>query len=584
MNAYQWNGKSRKNAGWLASVSLVSAVLSAPVLAAPDIIVVNGDVYTVDHEYPRAEAFAVEDGRFVAIGTNDEIRALADSDTQVVDAGGRTVTPGFIDAHAHFSGDANQIELYVQSREEWARLLRAEHARLPAGQWLRARNWDHTIIDDVLPTRQFLDEIVGDRPTILTHIDGHFIWVNTAVLRMANIQADTPVPPGGVIELDPVTGEPTGILKEGAAQLVAGLVPQPSDEERYASLPVAIHYANSLGITGMHNMTSYDDWLHVLQQGGLTMRMWHGFFGGFRPENDPMRNEAVPIEERVANLVSEQRRVRELVDATGFEDQVGPLFEMGFVKMINDGVLSVHTAVLLEPYRDRAGHVGQWFVEPAELAETVRAVSGAGLQVAIHSIGDSAVRASLDAFEAARDVNTSPLPMRIEHVELLSKEDLPRFAELNVVASMTPNHMTKAIAYIEERIEPGREDHAYTWQSLLGTGAQVMFGADGTTSIHLDPLKQIGDAMFRTNHVGFNDGRPWHSEEALTFAQALHAYTLAPAITTSWGDEIGSISVGKWADFVILGGTVAEPVDPAVFDMGITATYFAGRQVFQREQ
>lgn len=580
MNAYRVIGAGPGRTGWAGSTSLAALLLATPALAAPDLIVVNGDVYTVDEEYPRAEAFAVEDGKFVAIGTEEEIRALADAETEVLDAGGRTVTPGFIDAHAHFSGDSNRLKLYVQSRDEWAELLRAEHERLAADDWLLGGNWDHTIIDDVLPTKEFLDDIVGDRPTVLTHIDGHFVWVNSAVIELAGITADTPVPPGGQIVVDPETGEPTGILKEGAVDLVRALIPRQTDEERYAALPAAIKYANSLGITGMHNMTAYDDWLHVLQQGKLTMRMWHGFFGGFDPANDPMRQPG-SVEERVANLRAEQQRVRALVEATGFEDEVGPLFEMGFVKLINDGVLSVHTAVLLEAYRDQPGWTGGWFVEPEELAANVAALEQGGFQVAIHSIGDGAVRASLDAFEGARAVSTTDLPMRIEHVELLSKEDLPRFAELGVVASMTPNHMTKAVAYIEERIEPGREDRAYTWQSLLDTGATVMFGADGSTSIHLDPLKQIGDAMFRTNHVGFNEGEPWHSEQALTFAQALEAYTLAPAETTSWGDQIGSISEGKWADFVILGGTVAEPVDQAIFDMGIDATYFAGRPVFK---
>lgn len=583
MNGHQRQGGRLKRFLFLKAAALATTMFTASAIAAPDLVVVNGDVYTVDAEYPRAEAFAVEDGKFLAIGTNKEIRALADANTKIVDANGRTVTPGFIDAHAHFSGDSNQLNLYVKSRKEWADLIRAEHERLPKGVWLTGGSWDHTIIDDKLPTRQFLDEIVGDRPVILTHIDGHFVWVSSAVLKMAKVTAKSPVPPGGVIELDPVTGEPTGILKEGAVDLVRGLVPRPTDKERFASLPKAINYANSLGITGMHNMTSYDDWLHVLQQGKLTMRMWHGFFGGFDPANDPMRRGSATMAERVANLKAEQARVRSLVNATGFQQKVGPLFDLGFVKLINDGVLSVHTAVLLEPYRDRASSTGQWFVEPKELANTVRALSSEGMQIAIHSIGDGAVRASLDAYESAKDVNRSLLPMRIEHVELLSKQDLPRFAKLNVVASMTPNHMTKAVAYIEERIEPARESRAYTWQALLQSGAQVMFGADGTTSIHLDPLKQIGDAMYRTNHAGFNDSRPWHSEQAVTFAEALHAYTLAPALTTSWGKEIGSISVGKWADFVILSGTVAEPVDPKVFDMGVKATYFAGNQVFNRD-
>ena len=559
-----------------AAACLSSSVLAAPSWAAPDLIVVNGDVYTVDSQQPRVEAFAVEDGKFVALGTNNQIRALADADTKVVDAGGHTVTPGFIDAHQHISGMESPLSLYVNTEEKWAELIRAEHERLPPGEWMTGNNWDHTIINDVLPTKEFLDEIVGDRPVILTHIDGHFVWVNSAVIKMAGITADTPVPPGGEIVVDPATGEPTGILKEGAAQLVRGLQPQPTEAERFAALPASLRWLNSRGVTGMHNMADYDTFVNALEKDQLTVRVWHGYFGLFR--GDQVRS----VEDEVQHVLGVRRDVRARVAATGVTEKMGPMFDIGFVKTINDGVLSVHTAVLLGGYVDKPGWSAEFFVEPAELARRVQAFAKAGMQVAIHSIGDGAVRASLDAFESARQYPID-LPHRIEHVELLSKQDLPRFAELNVVASMTPNHMTKAVAYIEDRIDPARESHAYTWQSLLNSGASVIFGSDYTTSIHQDPLKQIGDAIYRTNHAGFNDGQPWHSEEAVTFAQALHAYTLGPAQTTAWGNEIGSISVGKWADFVVLDAKVSEPGDRTLYDMAVDATYLAGREVYRRD-
>lgn len=557
----------------VAVTCLGAAYLAAPAYGAPDLIVINADVYTVDADRPRVEAFAVEDGRFSAIGTNQQMQALADTDTRTVDADGNTVTPGFIDAHQHFSGSSNQLNLYVQSREEWAELIGAAHERLPEGAWLTGGNWDHTIIDDVLPTKEFLDDIVGDRPVVLRHIDGHFVWVNSAVIDMAGITADTPVPPGGEIVVDRVTGEPTGILKEGAAQLIAGLAPQPTQEERYAQLPAALDWANSLGITGMHNMSSMDDFLHVLENGDLTVRIWHGSFG--------LRGDVSTIDQQVDQVLATKRAVRERVEATGKEEKLGPLFDVGFVKLINDGVLSIHTAVLLESYEDQEGWHGEFSTTPEDLKVKVRKLAEAGMQVAIHSIGDAAVRASLDAFEAATEYDVG-LPHRIEHVEMLHPSDLPRFAELDVVASMTPNHMTKAVAYIEERIDSVREDHAYVWQSLLNSGARVIFGSDSTTSIHQDPLKQIGDALYRTNHAGFNDEQPWHGEQAVTFAEALHAYTLGPAETTDWADEIGSISVGKWADFVIVDGRIPEPADRSLFEMSVQATYFAGREVYRK--
>lgn len=427
-------------------------------------------MYTVDADRPRAEAFAVEGGKFSALGSDREIRALADASTVILDANGNTVTPGFIDAHQHFGGGSNLLSLYVRSREEWVRLIRAEHERLPKGAWLTGGSWDHTIIDDVLPTKEFLDEIVGDRPVVLRHIDGHFVWVNSAMLRLAGITADTPVPPGGEIVVDPATREPTGILKEGAAQLIARTPrPQPTEAERSSRLPAALHWANSLGITGMNNIAGIDEFLDMLENGDLTVRIWHGYFG--------FRGDDSNLDQRVAEVVAIKESVRKRVGATHKEDLVSPLFKLGFVKLINDGVLSIHTAVLLDDYEDMPGWHGEFSTTPEDLKSTVRTLAAAGFQVAIHSIGDAAVRASLNAYEAAAEFQVG-LPHRIEHVEILHRNDLPRFAELNVVASMTPNHLTKAVAYIEDRIDPGREDHAYVWRSLLNSGAKVIFGAD----------------------------------------------------------------------------------------------------------
>ncbi|NVK56856.1 MAG: amidohydrolase [Alteromonadaceae bacterium] len=539
--------------------------------ASPDTIVINADVYTVDPILPRVEAFAIEQGKFSSLGSNEDILALADNDTHVIDAQGHTVTPGFIDAHQHFNGAQTSLNLYVDSHAKWAELIQKEHESLPKGAWMNGGGWDHTIIDDVLPTREFLDNIVGDRPTVLRHIDGHFVWVNTAVLELANITADTPVPEGGEIVLDPDTGKPTGILKESAMRLIRDLQPPLTVEQRAQNLPKLIHWANSIGITGMHNMSTHEEFLKVLETGDLNLRVWHGYFDVF--------NSMENLDERVKEVQALQNSIRRQVANTGKQKELGPLFDLGFVKLGNDGVLSVHTAVLLESYKDRNNWNGEWIRTPEDLKTKASAFAKGGFQIAIHSIGDAAVRASLDALEEANQYDVS-LPHRIEHVELLNLEDLPRFADLNIVASMTPNHMTKAVAYIEERIEPKRESEAYLWQSLMNSGAKVIFGADASTSTHQDPLKQIGDAIFRTNHSGFNNGQPWHGEQSVTFAQALYAYTQGPASTTTWSDEIGSISVGKWADFVLIDGKISEPLTNDIYQRKVQMTYLAGREVY----
>ena len=555
-------------------LSFIVGLCALSANAAPDIIVINADVYTVDPKFPRIEAFAIENGKFSSLGSSEDILALADGKTRVIDAKGNTVTPGFIDAHQHFNGAQTALNLYVDSHEQWARLIQKEHESLPQGAWLNGGGWDHTIIDDVLPTREFLDNIVGDRPTVLRHIDGHFVWVNTAVLELAGITADTPVPEGGEIVIDGETGQPTGILKESAMSLIKGLQPVMTVADIAEKLPHLIHWANSIGITGMHNMSSYEEFLEVLETSDLNLRIWHGYFDVF--------NSMENLDERVKEVKALQDSIRNRVATTGKQQAMGPLFDLGFVKLGNDGVLSVHTAVLLEAYKDKENWHGEWIRKPEDLKTKAEAFASAGFQIAIHSIGDAAVRASLDALEAANQYYV-PLPHRIEHVELLNQDDLPRFAELNVVASMTPNHMTKAVAYIEERIEPERESEAYLWQSLMNSGAKVIFGADASTSTHQDPLKQIGDAVFRTSHSGFNDGKPWHSEQSVTFAQALYAYTQGPASTTDWGEVIGSISVGKWADFVVIDGKIREPLSKDIYDRKVQMTYLAGREVYSAD-
>lgn len=549
-----------------------TALSTGAALAAADLIVINADVYTVDPNQAKVEAFAVEDGKFTAIGTNDEIQALADADTKIIDAEGHTVTPGFIDGHSHVSGTSRVVSgvdlAYIEDKDEWLRLIKEADERLPEGKWLLGGAWDHTVIDDVYPTKEMLDAIVPDRPVILNHVDGHYSWVNSKALEMAGVTAKTPVPPGGEIVLDPETGEPSGILLEGAQNLVRDIVPAATDDERHAGLVTMQKYANAYGVTGLHQMGSLDDYLYVVENGDPTLRIWYGERGG------NARSKLTG-----ADVVAKQASVQARVDATGKEAEVGPLLRLGYVKLINDGVLSAHTAVLLEAYQDRPDWAGEYITSPEDLAAEVAEYTGAGLPVAVHSIGDAAVRATLDAFEAAKG-NEVPFPNRIEHIEIVHPDDIARFGELGVVASMQPNHGTNAIGYIPERVGLQREARAYVWKAMLDAGVPLVFGADYGTS-PLDPLVQLADAVFRVSPFGFNDGEPWHAEQAVSWEQALHAYTQAGADMTPWKDEIGSITPGKWADFVILNGVVPQPMDKSFYDLKVSSTYFAGNSVYE---
>lgn len=543
----------------------------------PQLVVVNADVYTVDPGHPRVEAFAVSNGRFVAVGTTADIRRLAGKDTKIVDAGGSTVTPGFIDGHSHVSGDSPYVAgvdiSYIADKQEWLRKIREADGRMPRGEWMTGGGWDHTLSDGVYPTRQMLDAVVADRPILLNHIDGHYSWANTKALQLAGVTAKTPVPPGGKIVLD-ATGQPTGILLEGAQSLVSRIIPARSDAQRHEGLARMYAYANSFGLTGLHQMGNLEDYLDVVEHGDPTLRIWYGHWGPRAVGKD--------YDAELRKILDSKSETSRRVATTGKEGRMGPLLTVGYVKLINDGVLSSHTAVLRESYEDRKGWKGEFITSPEALKTQVDKVTAAGMPVAIHSIGDAAVKASLDAFEAAKG-NAVPHPNRIEHLELVQPEDVSRFKSLGVVASMQPDHATNSIAYVPARVGPEREKWAYRWKNMLDTGVPLVFGADYPTS-PLDPLTQIADATFRTSPFGFYEGKPWHPEQKVDFEQALHAYTQAGASITDWKDQIGSITVGKWADFVVLSGKVPQPLTPAFRDLKVRYTYFGGRQVYARSQ
>nr|WP_295886486.1 amidohydrolase [uncultured Devosia sp.] len=555
-----------------------TALSTSAAMAAADLIVINGDIYTSDPSQTKVEALAVEGGKFVAVGSNADIQALADADTQVIDARGQTVTPGFIDGHSHVSGNSPVVAgvdiSYIADKQEWLRLIKEADERLPAGEWITGGGWDHTLSDGEYPTKEMLDEIAPDRPIFLKHIDYHYGWANSKALELAGVTATTAVPAGGEIVLDPATGEPNGILLEGAQGLIDSIIPERSDEQRHDGLAKMYQYANSFGVTGLHQMGNLDDYTWVVENGDPTLRVWYGQWGP--------RGAGDDFDAGLKEIAAEQVETTERVDATGKEAEVGPLLRLGYVKLINDGVLSAHTAVLMEDYSDRPGWLGEYITEPEDLDVQVAKATAAGFPVAIHSIGDAAVKASLDAFEAAKG-NVVPFPNRVEHIEIIDADDIARFKALGVVASMQPNHATNSIGYVPERVGEERAARAYVWKSLLEAGVPLVYGADYNTS-PLNPLVQIADAVFRVSPFGFNEGRPWHPEQAVSFEQALTAYTQAGANMTPWKDEIGSIATGKWADFVLLDGTVPQPMDVSFRDLAVQSTYFAGRQVYSKSE
>jgi len=548
-----------------------------PAKGVADLVLVNADVRTADPAQAQAQGLAVKNGRFIKIGTERDVRALIGPRTKVVDAAGHTVVPGMIDGHTHLLMGSDMVAgvdlSYIPDKKTWLKKIKERSDQLPKGEWLVGGGWDYTLAEGVLPTKEDIDSVVPDRPVFLQDIDAHSHWANSLALKMAGITAKTPVPPGSEIVIDPKTGEPTGILKEGGAAELIMQQPgmQKTEARRLDGLRQTIAYANSLGLTGVHDMAGRDtlfDFLTLAKQGKLNMRIWYGQF-----TDSP---KAIP------QAVADRALVDRTIAAAPSTRTMGPTLKFGYIKTIIDGVLSTRTAVLEKPYSDAPGWKGELFRTQQDLEGLIAAANSAGFPMAVHAIGDGGVDVVLNAYANARKPLPAGLHNRIEHIEVIKPEDIVRFKQLDVVASMQPNHATGTIGkYITERIGPEREPYAYVWKKMVNNQIPLVFGSDWPTS-PMSPLTQINDAVFRESPFGLGNG-PWHAENAVNFDEALRAYTQAGANMTPWAKEIGSITKGKWADFVVLDGKLPTPLDRSIRERHVQATYLAGKPVFEKK-
>jgi predicted amidohydrolase YtcJ len=541
----------------------------------PDLIVINADVRTVDSTMPNAEAFAVTEGKFVAVGSTGEIQDLARENTDVIDAGGVTITPGLIDGHTHLlmgSGLAVGVDLSeIEDKSEWLRIIRDKAKSLPEGAWILGGAWDHNLSDGVLPTKEMLDSVAPDHPVLLRDIDGHSAWANSLAIELAGVTADSPVPPGGEIMVDPNTGDLTGIFLESAGGLFGNAPGMADATNPVVGIKAAVTLANSLGITAVHDMSNnFDEFLTVLDDGDLTLRIWQGA----RPPRVTDRSPS----DIYAEMAAERDRIRQHVAESPQTESMGTLFDIGYTKLMVDGVLSTYTALMKAPYTDNPDTVVEAFVTREQLNAMIAAAHDNGFPVAVHAIGDEGVSWVLDGF-AESPTPAGVLGDRIEHIEVVTPDDVERFESLGVTASMQPHHATCCVGnYVIDHIGRDRLPNAYVWRSMLDSEVPLVLGSDWPTS-PLNPLIQMADTIHRETRI---DGvvRPWDEGNSLTFEEALYGYTQAGANMTSWSDQIGSITVGKWADFVILDEKLPADVDRALENRQVAATYLAGKRVF----
>ena len=500
-----------------------------------DSILHNGSIYTVDPRKPRAEAVAIERGKFVAVGRDYEILPLASQGTEIVNLGGRSVTPGLIDAHVHFERLAATLIrtdlLDVPSLDEAVQRVAQAAASKEPDEWVHGYGWAHDLWPDPSPpTAADLDRVAGHCPVLLDHrIFLHEAWVNSRALEIAGITAQTPDPPGGKIQRDD-SGNPTGILFEEAVTLVSRHVPALSTPKLAEAMRKAQELCWQKGLVGLHDLDGAAcfralQWLH--RRGQLGLRI--------------VKNLPVDLMDHAIALGLQ----------SGFGDG---FLRIGSIKIFADGALGTRSALMFAPYGDDPGNRGIAVTDKALMAEQAYQASEKGLSLAIHAIGDKAVHDVLDvletvrANEAKRGIPPQQLRHRIEHLQICASADRARLAPLNVVASMNPVHVVSDRDVVDEILgERGRSTHAY--RDILETGTLVVFSSDAPFA-PIDPWQGIMAAVMRqAPEPPFN--RAWYPDQRLTLAEAIFGFTMAAAITSGQEQRQGSISVEKYADLAL---------------------------------
>lgn len=551
----------------LAAIATVTAPLGAQGAPPPaDLIVTNGRIYTVDDSRPVVSAIAVRAGRVAFAGDERGALVLRGPQTRVVDLGGRTVIPGMMDAHGHVEGLGEALATVdlvgSTSEDEVVARVAARGRGVPAGQWVVGRGWDQNRWGNTrFPTHEKLSAAFPENPVILTRVDGHAIFVNRKAMELARVTASTRDPEGGHIERD-AAGNPTGVFVDNAAGLIRRVVPALSRDEVRRNLLAAIAEMHRWGLTGVHDAGEGPDVLAEYEElgkaGQLDARIYAMISGGREPS--PTLDRLIAAGPRSA-LYNSTLWIRS-------------------IKLYSDGALGSRGAALLDPYTDDPGNTGLLVSDPKFIESVAVKALKAGFQVNTHAIGDRGNRVTLDAYEAAlKQVPVADHRFRIEHAQILNYADVPRFAQLGVIPSMMSSHQTSDMYWAGARIGVHRLPGAYAWRALLNTGVVVPNGTDFPVE-YVNPLITFHAAISRQDA---NDWPPggWYPEEAMTRDEALRSVTLWPAYAAFQEEELGSLSPGKWADFVVLDQDIMRIPASLVLKTRVLSTWVAGKPVYE---
>ena len=543
--------------------AFAAASLGAQTPARADLIVVNARVYTVDDAHPRASAFAVRNGRIVFVGSDREARMLAGSATKIVDARGRTVIPGMVDAHAHLLGLGTSLRNVALAGsksydEVIARVLERVKTAKP-GEWIVGRGWDQNLWPDKkFPTHEALSRAVPNNPVMLTRIDGHAVLANAMAIKSAGVTAATRDPEGGKIERLP-DNSPAGVFIDNAEDLIGRAVPSATRAQTRDAILAAIAEANKWGLTGIHDAgasrTTIGIYESLASQGRYNLRNYVMISG------------------------SDTASLRHFMTSGPRSALHDGRVWVRSIKLYSDGALGSRGAALLAPYSDDQKNTGLLVTPPADIQRIATSALRQGFQVAVHAIGDRGNRIVLDAFDAAlKAVPKADHRFRVEHAQVISPEDIPRFAMMGVIPSMQASHQTSDMRWAEVRVGPERIKGAYAWRSLLNSGVVIPNGSDFPVE-EVNPLISFHSAVSRQDASNWPE-KGWYPDQVMSREEALRAMTIWPAYAGFQEKTMGSISPGKYADFVILDRDIMTIPVTEILDTKVISTWLGGREVY----
>ena len=528
-------------------------------------VIENINGYTIiGEELHEFKSVAIKNGKFIE--TSNVSLAEKYSNSIVIDGNGKTLLPGLIDAHGHVMGlgfqQLNVDLMGISSLEATLDTLKSYAEANPDLEWIQGRGWNQTLWEEnEFPTAADIDKVISDRPVWLSRVDGHAGWGNTMALQMAGVSKDPPDPQGGKIIRDG-SGKATGVFIDAAQGFVESEIPAPTQKEQKLALEKAYDQMAKMGITSVHDA-------------GVGVKAWE-LYKEFADQGK--------AKTRIYGMISGSGGTFDELSKNGpIKSYANDMLALRSVKLYSDGALGSRGAAMLQPYSDDPGNVGLLFMEQEQMDAAVSKVVGKGFQANIHAIGDAGNRQVLDALEKAQNEHGDQgLRNRVEHAQIVSLTDIPRFKELDIIASMQPTHATSDKNMAEDRVGPQRIKGGYAWKTFLEQGTVVAAGSDFPVE-HSNPFFGLYSAVTRMDHSGNPEGG-WYPNESLTRQEALRAFTIDAAYAAHQEDVLGSVEAGKWADFILLDENYFEIPASEIWKIKVHETWVAGKKVYSSEK